>query len=328
MADRMNEYQRYLIEEFVDEYHERHMDRRDLLRRTVLIMGSIPGAAAALSAVGCGGNDTTKSTATSAASGGVTTVTEATKPAATTAAASPSAAATAAGTPGAPVTSDVKFKGPASDLLGYLAKPAKAGTYPGVIIIHENRGLVAHTKDVARRYAAEGFVALAVDLVSRSGGTQTDEAQNTGLLGRANPDDLTADLAAYAVQLKGMDGVKPGGVGVVGFCFGGGYVWEITTSSPDIKAAVPYYGMVRATIMDKLPNIKAAVLAIYAGLDTRITGQSDAVKAALAKTGKPFDIRIFPNVNHAFFNDTGQAYNADAAKEAFAITVDWFKKNI
>ena len=325
----MNPYQRYLLEEFADEYHERHMSRRDLLRRALLIMGSAPAAAAALLAVGCGDDDV-KATPTP-----VPPTTAPTKAAAsaTTAAASPSAAASAspsaAGSAVASkaVTSDVKFKGTGSDLLGYLAKPASgAGPFPGVLIIHENRGLVDHTKDVARRYADAGFVALAVDLVSRAGGSGADPAKNTGALGSAKIDDPVEDMKSYAAYLKGLDGVKPGGVGVIGFCFGGGYAFEAAIASPDVKAAVPYYGICR--LIDELPKTKAAVFAIYGANDSRVTGQSDRVKEQLAKTGKPYDVKVYDGANHAFFNDTGGSYNATAAADAFTRTQEWLRKYV
>ena len=316
----MNEYQRYLMEEFADEYRERSMSRRDLLRRAVLIMGSVPAGLAALAAVGCGGDDSPEAIAdatkppqpTAAAS------TSAVAPSATSAAASPSN--TTAG-PG-----DIRFAGPGSELLGYLARPAKAGAYAGILIIHENRGLNEHTKDIARRYAQEGFIALAVDLVSRAGGSKSDTAANTGALGSAKIEDLVADMKAYATYLQKVEGVKAGGIGVTGFCFGGGYAFESAIASPEVKAAVPYYGICR--LIDKLATSKAAVLAIYGALDNRVTSQSELVKAELAKTGRPSEVKIYDGANHAFFNDTGASYNAAAAAEAWTKTLAWFRANV
>lgn len=321
---KMNEYQRYLLEEFVDEYHERQMSRRGLLRRAVLIMGSVPAAAAALTVLGCGSGDDDDA-ATPAPTQAPPQTAAASASAATTAAASASAAPSAASTTaaGAANAGEISFKGSGSDLLGYLARPEKAGTYPGVLIIHENRGLLDHFRHVARRYAAEGFVALAVDLVSRGGGTKADAAANTGSLGSAKPDDLVADMVAYVSYLKAAEGVKAGGVGVTGFCFGGGYTFEAAIASPDVKAAVPYYGICR--LIDDLPKTQAAVLAMYGGNDNRVTSQSEKVKEQLAKTGKPFDVKVWPGANHAFFNDTGANYNAEAAKAAWTETLAWFR---
>ena len=315
----MNPYQRYLLEEFADEYHERRMSRRDLLRRAVLIMGTAPAAAAALIAVGCGGDDKQPATGTAQAAPPSSSPTQQPAPSAA------SAAATTA-TQAKGVFSDITFKGSGSDLLGYLARPASSGTYPGIVIIHENRGLVEHTKDVARRYAGQGFIALAVDLVSRAGGSQADSARNTGALGSAKIEDLIADLKSYIAYLKALDGVKSGSVGVIGFCFGGGYAFEAAIASPDVKAAVPYYGICR--LIDDLPKTQAAVLAIYGALDNRVTSQSEKVKEQLAKSGKPFEVKVYDGANHAFFNDTGASYNATAAADAWPKTLDWFRKHV
>ncbi|MBA4179605.1 MAG: dienelactone hydrolase family protein [Anaerolinea sp.] len=315
----MNEYQRYLIEEFADEYAENHMSRRDLLRRAFLIMGSVPAGLAALSAVGCGGDDSEED---------IKAATQAPSPSPSpdaSAAVSPSVAASPAGTGGA-VAADIKFAGPGSDLLGYLAKPEKAGTYPGIVVIHENRGLNEHTKDIARRYAKEGFIALAVDLVSRGGGSKSDVAANTGALGSAKIDDLIADMKAYVTYLSRAEGVKTGGVGVTGFCFGGGYAFETAIASPEAKAVVPYYGTCR--LLDQLGTTKAAVLAIYGQLDNRVTSQAERVKTELAKSGRPSEVKIYDGANHAFFNDTGGNYNATAAADAWTKTLAWFRQYV
>ncbi len=318
----MNEYQRYLLEEFADEYRERHMSRRDLLRRAFLIMGSAPAGLAALAAVGCRGDDDEQAVAEA------TRAPETPAPSASAAATATSSAAAGASPAAQAGTGDVKFKGPGSDLLGYVARPAETGTHPGILVIHENRGLVEHIKDVTRRYANEGFIALALDLVSRAGGSKSDTAANTGALGSAKVEDLVADVNAYVGYLKTLEGVKAGGVGVTGFCFGGGYTWEAVASNGDVKVAVPYYGMVRAAVFDQLATTRAAVLAIYGGLDTRITSQSDQVRAQLTKSGRPFDIQVYQGANHAFFNDTGTSYNADAARDAWAKTLAWFRAQL
>ena len=318
----MNEYQRYLIEEFADEYRENHMTRRQLLRRAVLIMGSVPAGLAALAAVGCG-DDADEDEAREAASTPEPPTQGATPAASPSAPASAAASATA---PGTVRTSDVTFKGPGSDLLGYLARPAGSGPFPGIVIIHENRGLNEHTKDIARRYAAEGFIGLAVDLVSRAGGTKPDASANTGVLGSANIPDLIADMKAYVDYLKALEGVKPGGVGVTGFCFGGGYTFDTAVESPDVKAAVPYYGTCRQ--IDKLATTQAAVFVVYGELDSRITGQAEAVKASLAKNSRPSQVEIYKGANHAFFNDTGANYNEAAAKDAWTKTLAWFRQHV
>lgn len=315
----MNEYQSYLIQEFADEYREGHMSRRQLLRRAVLIMGSVPAGLSALAAIGCGGDDD-EDDATVAAN----TPEPSSQPTATAALTVPAGSPTTAG--GTVQTSDVKFAGPASDLLGYMGRPSGAGPFTGVVIIHENRGLNEHTKDIARRYAAEGFVGLAVDLVSRAGGSKPDAAANTGILGSAAIADFVADMKAYVDYTAGLEFVKQGGVGVTGFCFGGGYCFDTAVESSKVKAAVPYYGTCRQK--DKLATTQAAVLAIYGALDTRITGEAEAVKASLAKNSRPSEVRIYDGANHAFFNDTGGSYNEAAAKDAWAKTLAWFKQYV
>lgn len=317
----MNPYQRYLIQEFADEFNEGHMTRRQLLRRAVLIMGGVPAGLGALAAVGCGGDDDETDEATKAANTPETPASG--SPTGTASGATGTSAPTGAGGVQA---SDLKFKGPGSDLIGYLARPPGPGPFPGVVVIHENRGLNDHIKDVTRRYAGEGFIAVAVDLVSRNGGSKADASANTGYLGNAKIPDLIADMKAYVDHLKGLDGVKPGGVCVTGFCFGGGYTWDTIVEANGVKAGVPYYGTCRQ--VDKLRTTKTAVLAIYAEKDTRITGESTNVRAALTASGSPFDIEVYQGANHAFFNDTGSAYNEAAAKDAWTKTLAWFRKYV
>jgi carboxymethylenebutenolidase len=285
----------------------------------LIITGSIPTTASVLLALGCGGGDDDKGAKATSAPG---------SPAATATAASPSAATSstpaASATPGVDAK-EVRFKGPASEIIAYLAIPAKAGAkFPAVVVIHENRGLNDHIRDIARRYAAQGFAALAVDLVSRNGGTKADDNQNSGLLGAANPDDLVADLLASVEYLKAQPFVVPGSLGVTGFCFGGGYAWELALASPDIKAAVPYYGTIRK--LDDIAKTKAAVLAIYGADDTRVTATSEPARAKLTEYGKTFQIKVYAGANHAFFNDTGPRYNEAAAKDAWQLTLEWFRK--
>lgn len=329
---KMNAYQEYLLQEFVDDYHEKQMSRRDLMRRALLIMGTAPLASSALLALGCGGDDDTDddvdATATSSsATSGATTATSPTV--AASAAASASAAPTGTQAAVQITSSDVKFAGPGSDLLGYLSRPADTSkSYPGVFIIHENRGLVEHSKDIARRYAGQGYVALAIDLVSRKGGSGADTTANMAALAGANVniEDLVADTKAYATYLQGLEGVRKNGVGVTGFCFGGGYAFEAAIAAPEVVAAVPYYGICR--LMDQLSKTKAAVLAMYGANDGRVTSQAEQVKAELAKTGKPYEVKIYEGANHAFFNGTGANYNATAAADAWPKTLNWFATHL
>ncbi len=318
----LNAHQQYLLEEFADDYKEHNMPRRELLRRALLITGSIPLAATSLIALGCGGDDDDEDTSQPASS----------------ATGAPAAATSPTTLPPTPAPAqDVTYKGPAKDMKGYLAVPEKpAGAKSaGLIVIHENRGLVDHTKDVARRFAKEGFVALAVDLVSRYGGSTSDTTANMGFLSRGDGSttadqhtlNLVADLQASVDYLKGHSSVRAGSIGVVGYCFGGGYTWELAVASPDIKAAVPYYGSATRVIND-LGKTNAAVLAIYGANDTRITGQAEEIRTKLTEAKKTFEIKIYDGANHAFFNDTGTNYNATAATDAWAKTLAWFRQHL
>ncbi len=313
----MNPHQRYLIEEFVEDYRDRRLGRRDLLRRVLLITGSIPATASILTALGCGGNDDDDDAVDTPA-------------AASTATASTGTSSPAPGSPTDPAgvqATDIRFAGPAGELIAHLARPASSGAAPAVVVIHENRGLTEHIKDIARRYAGEGFVALAIDLVSRNGGTQANASNASGLLGAARVDDLIADLRASEKYLNEQSFVRAGAVGVTGFCFGGGYTWELAIASSTIRAAVPYYGQLGRPLTD-LSRTNAAILAIYAQNDTRITNQAKPIEAQLVAAGKTHQVQIYPGTDHAFFNDTGSRYNAAAATDAWKLTLEWFRKHL
>jgi carboxymethylenebutenolidase len=282
----------------------------------LIITGSVPLTASVLTALGCGSDDDDDVEA------------EPTTPGTEPAGASATTPATTAGTPSetprdstAVTEEDIEFEGPASTLFGRLAMPSVA-TAPGILVIHENRGLNDHIREVAARYAAEGFVALAVDLVSRAGGSTGDTTANMGFLSSLDGGAVREDLAAYALHLQGLEGVQAGGIGVVGFCLGGGYTWEAAVGVPEVLAAVPYYGP--CAVIDELAESQAAILAIYGETDSRVTSQAEEVRAALEARGLPYEVQIYPGAGHAFFNDTGQNYNAEAAADAFARTVAWF----
>lgn len=321
MSD-LGHHQMYLIEEFAEDYLNKHLARRDLVKRVLLITGSVPLTGSLLFSLGCsGGGDDTKPAATQPAAAAPTT------------APVPTAVPTPVG-PNVPENDPaisataVTFPGPASEIKAYLARPKDKTGVPGVVVIHENRGLVDHTKDIARRYAKEGFAALAVDLLSRSGGTGTDANANSGNLGAgANPpSNYASDLVAGVNYLKAQSFVKATALGVTGFCFGGSFCWETAVASPDIKAAVPYYGSVSPALLENLPKTNAAIFIVYAGNDTRITSQEADVVAKLKGAGKTVEAKVYPNVGHAFFNDTGTAYNKEAADTAWKDTLAWFRK--
>ena len=196
-------------------------------------------------------------------------------------------------------------------------------------MIHENRGLIEPNKDIARRYAKRGYVALAPDLVSRAGGTDQfldDLTQATGALGRSSPDDLVDDLLASVSYISALVSVDSALLGATGFCMGGGLVWRLIEAATNIKSAVPFYGPTPP--LDNVPNINAAVLGIYAELDTRITGSSDALYTALNAAGIANDKWIAPGANHGFFNNTGGVYHPTDALEAWQRALAWFAKTL
>jgi carboxymethylenebutenolidase len=213
-----------------------------------------------------------------------------------------------------------------TEMIAYLARPKKEGTYPAVLVIHENRGLQEHVKDVARRLAKAGFIALAPDLVSRSGGSEKLGFDPiAGVLGAAKPEDLVKDLSAGIDYLMTQAGVKAGKVGVVGFCFGGGYTLRLAGANPKVTAAVPYYGP-SPTPPTLVASTNAAILAHYGGTDTRVNAGIPDLEAAMKAAGKTFEKRIWEGAPHAFNNDTGGNFNETAAVGAWKETLAWFAK--
>ncbi|SMF44411.1 carboxymethylenebutenolidase [Xaviernesmea oryzae] len=223
---------------------------------------------------------------------------------------------------------DVTYPGAAGvTMKGYLVRPKNAsGPLGGVIVIHENRGLNNHIRDVARRMALEGFNALAVDFLSPQGGTPADEDQARQMFSSLNAADVAANAEASRVYLAGIDGAN-GKVGAVGFCWGGGTVNNFAVRSPNLNAGVAYYGSQPKA--EDVPAIKAPLMLHYGGLDERINASIPAFREALEKNGKTFEIFVYEGANHAFNNDTSAArYDKAAADLAWSRTVDFFKKNL
>lgn len=226
------------------------------------------------------------------------------------------------------VTEEVTYPGAdGAEMTGYLAKPADAaGPLPGVIVIHENRGLNPHIRDVARRMALEGFVALAPDFLSPDGGTPEDEDRAREMIGALDSEANIANGIATIEFLSEHDATN-GNVGAVGFCWGGGMVNDLAVSAPDLDAGVAYYG--RQPASEDVPNIQAPLMLHYAGLDDRINAGIEDYSQALKAAGKEFTIYIYDDVNHAFNNDTSDArYNEDAATLAWTRTVDFLSDQL
>jgi carboxymethylenebutenolidase len=222
--------------------------------------------------------------------------------------------------------SDVTYPGARGEMKGYLAVPKEAGPFGAVIVVHENRGLNEHTKDVARRVALEGFIALAPDYLSDVGGTPADEDAARPLFQQITPADVTSNGIATIAYLKTLP-KSNGKVAAMGFCWGGGTVNDLAVAAPDLAAAVPYYG--RQPNAEAVAAIKAKVMAHYGGLDERINAGIPAFEAALKAAGKDYQIFVYEGANHAFNNDTSAArYDADAAKLAWDRTITLFRETI
>lgn len=222
---------------------------------------------------------------------------------------------------------DITYPGSGSEMKGYLVKPAaQTGKLGTVIVVHENRGLNPHIRDVARRVALEGFVALAPDLLSPLGGTPADEDKARDLFAKLDPAQTVANAVATVAFLKG-DKDGNGKVGAVGFCWGGGTVNTLAVNAPDLAAGVAYYGMQPKA--EDVPKIKAALLLHYAGLDERIDAGIDAYKKALDAAHVDYAVYVYDGVNHAFNNDTSAArYDKAAADLAWGRTITFLKEKL
>ena len=209
---------------------------------------------------------------------------------------------------------------------GYLVKPANAsGKLPGVVVIHENRGLNPYIEDVTRRLALLNYVAFAPDALTPLGGYPGDEEKAAKAFATLDPVKRTEDLVTGAEFLKARPECT-GKIGAVGFCFGGGISNLLATRLPDLGGAVPFYGAQPAAA--DVAKIKAPLLIHYAGLDERINAGWPAYETALKANNVKYEAFIYPNVNHGFHNDTTPRYDEAAAKLAWQRTVDFFNKNL
>jgi carboxymethylenebutenolidase len=297
----MTELQRYLAEEVVEDHADGIITRREAMRRLGLLglastaaTAMLAGPVAEAGARGShGGHDSHRD---GHADG---TVVE-----------------------WAPVATEaITFPGPNGTLMAAFAPAAKP--VGGVLVIHENRGLTDHIRVVAGRFAAAGYSALAIDLLSEEGGTAAigDEAQVAAILAGVPPERFDADMKAGVSELaKRLPGKR---LAAIGFCFGGGMVWRLLAAGERrLSAAAPFYGPFPEG--GDLRNAKAAVLGVYGGLDARVGATRPAAQAAIAAAGLKSRILVFTEADHAFFNDTGARFNAPAAAEAYRATLRWF----
>ncbi len=228
----------------------------------------------------------------------------------------------------------VKYRSGQADISAYLTKPKDTGKHPGVIVVHEERGLNEHIRDVARRFAAEGFVALAPDLLPRGGvgrggggvadgdGNVTVDATGAGTTARPSLMATVDDLQAGLDLLEKHQNVDPVRISSVGFCWGGWRTFMLATRAPKLSKAVIFYGSSPDANFEK---IQGPVLAHYAEFDNQITGNALWTKEMMNKAGKTFQYYVYPKAYHAFFNDTGNRHDPEASKLAWQRTVDFLK---
>jgi carboxymethylenebutenolidase len=298
--------QRYIAEEIATDHVDGLLSRREALRRLALL-GVGTAAATALIAA-CGENKQPTSDAPVTSNEPVTT-----------SAPPPGSENTVPSTP-------ITWAGPRGELqAAWAPAPDPRG---GVLVIHENKGLNDYIRSVAGRFAGIGYSALAIDLLSAQGGTGTfaDPAEATAALGKLPPEEAVADLKSGIDELqRRVPGKK---VAAVGFCMGGGMVWRLLASGePRLAAAVPFYGPTPDN-PDFAGSKDVAVLGIYAAQDQRVNAGEPVARAALEKAGLVFELVTEPDANHAFFNDTGDRYNATAAEDAWRRVQDWFTKYV
>jgi carboxymethylenebutenolidase len=304
----MTDLERYILDEWTDDYHSGRLVRREFLRRIAVFSGGAMAGLALLASRGF--------------------------------AASPEEVAEAAASPaplraqaaGVTVPPDdpaidakmVSFPLGSTAIQAYAAFPRTKPKAPAVVVVHENRGLLEHFKDVCRRLAKAGYAGLAIDLVSPQGGTEkfADSAEVSTYLFKTPPERHVEILNAGVRYLQQLPAVRADRVGTMGFCFGGGMVWRLATQNPDLRAAVPFYGP--NPPLEDVAKIRAAVLAFYGSLDTFVNPGIAAMRNALEKAGVTFETHIYEGAKHAFFNDTGDNYNAAAAKDAWTRTLAWF----
>jgi len=304
--------QRYIAEEIATDHVDGLMSRREAMRRLALL-GVGTAAATALIAA-CGENQQSAGTSSATSSGPPPSTPPATE------------AASPPGMDAALPTTPVTWAGPRGELQGAWAEAPDARG--GVLVIHENKGLNDWVRSVAGRLAGAGYSSLAIDLLSAQGGTATfaDPAEATAALGNLAPQDMVADLKSGIAELqRRTPGVK---VAAVGFCMGGGLVWRLLAGgAPELAAAFPFYGPTPDD-PDFSGSKDVAVLGFYGALDQRVNATEPVAKAALEKAGIVHELVTEPGANHAFFNDTGDRYDAGAAADAWRRMQDWLTTHV
>jgi carboxymethylenebutenolidase len=306
----LNPMQRYLVHEFVEDYDDGLLSRRDMMSRVLHITGGVASTATLLTTLGVRAAGAQGST-----------------PAAPDGPRSPLSVAE-----DDPRVLAANLTYPGADeatVRAYQFSPTEPADSPPalVLVCHENRGLTEHIKDVARRFAAEGYVACAVDLLSRQGGTDAvaDPSQIPSILSEGDPARHVADFQAAIAHYGASGEVDMSRIGMTGYCFGGGITWRAATQIAELKAAVPYYGP--PPPLADVPNIRAAVLGVYSDDPNDFANQGRAeLVAALEEARVTFEMKVYPGTQHAFNNDTGLRYNEEQAIAAWNDTLAWFAR--
>ncbi len=224
-------------------------------------------------------------------------------------------------------TEMISYPGETGDVLAFTARPLEDSKYPAVIIIHENRGLQPHIKDVTRRMAKEGFLSMAPDALSPGGGTPDGDPDKAGAMMRELDAEKTMKNFVAAVAYLKTHPLSTGKVGCTGFCWGGAMTNQVAVNAPDLDAAVPYYG--RQPSAEETARIKAPLMAHYAGNDEGINRGIPAFEDALKKAGIEYRIFMYEGASHAFNNDSNPArYNEQAAKLAWERTITFFRDKL
>ena len=307
---RLNSSQDYLIREFVDNYEDGVMSRRDMIERIFRITGSMAVTAGLLWELGV----------KPAYADPLASVTFQAPPAT-----DPMSPFTVAANDPALITSDITF--PAADgatLMAYVARPRAAGRYPVVLVQHENAGTSEHFRDITRRFAKNGYVALHLDLLGRFGGTDAVPMNERGaaLSAPGRAELWVVDWQSAMNYLRRQPYVIDR-FGMTGYCFGGGVTWNVAIKDPSLRAAAPFYG--RSAYIEETGNVRAAVLGVYAANDMGINSSIDTVREQLAAAGRTYRINVYPDAPHGFFNDTRPAtYVESAATAAWRDTLAWF----
>ena len=223
-------------------------------------------------------------------------------------------------------TEHMKYPGATGEVLAYLARPKGDEKIPGVVVIHENRGLVPHIEDVTRRVALEGFLAIAPDALTPLGGTPEDPDKAPSLMQKLDSQSTMQNYLAAVKYLK-THPVSTGKIGAIGFCWGGAMANQVAVNSPDVLAVVPYYG--RQPASEDVPKIKASLLLHYAGLDEGINKGIPAYEEALKKASIDYKMYMYEGAQHAFNDDTDRnRYNKEAAQLGWKRTISFLKEKL